>query len=288
MSKTIKRSFILGEEWLYYKVYCGVRIADLILEEVIAPLSEELLEKKLIHEWFFIRYNDPDPHLRLRFKLSDVKKIGGVINVFNKYVSIYFQANLIWKVQTDTYVRELERYGLSTMTLSEQLFFHDSLLIINALAEIKDEEMYFLFILKCIDSFLTDFQLSKSEKLLFSKQNALAYQTEFNLEKSTIKSLAKKYRFIRINLNKVMTGVDVNKKFISIEKSMTKRNQSLRSLSVKILAYNKKGVLEVDLHELLRSYLHMLINRSFRDKQRFYEMIAYDFLFKYYTSNFYR
>ena len=40
----MKRKFILGEEWLYYKIYCGKRTADVILTQVIKPLAENLTD----------------------------------------------------------------------------------------------------------------------------------------------------------------------------------------------------------------------------------------------------
>jgi len=283
MSKTIKRSFVLGEEWLYYKVYCGERTADFILEELVAPMTKELLRKKLIRQWFFIRYNDPDPHLRLRFNLSDVKKIGVIIETFNKHTSSYLQENLIWKIQTDMYVRELERYGPNTMTLSEELFFHDSELVLNALALIKDEEIYFLFILKCIDSFLTQLHFNTIEKLFFSKQNALAYKKEFELEKSTRRSLAKKYRLVSENLKKVFLNEGVTNKFITIEEIMLNRDHAIKNLTSKLLDNCNKKLLQVEFDGLLSSYIHMFVNRAFRSRQRLYEMLAYDFLYRHYS-----
>ena len=71
----VKRTYQLGEEWLYYKVYCGVRTANSILANEISSLTQELLSDGLIDKWFFIRYADPEKHLRLRFKLTDSSKL---------------------------------------------------------------------------------------------------------------------------------------------------------------------------------------------------------------------
>lgn len=40
----LKRTFFIGDEWLYYKVYCGVKTADIILAEVVKPLTEEFIK----------------------------------------------------------------------------------------------------------------------------------------------------------------------------------------------------------------------------------------------------
>jgi thiopeptide-type bacteriocin biosynthesis protein len=51
-----------------------------------------------------------------------------------------------------------------------------------------------------------------------------------------------------------------------------------------LLERESKQLLEVPLEKLLVSYIHMMINRLFRSKQRLYEMVIYDMLEKYYTS----
>ena len=44
----MQRDFCLGSQWLYYKIYTGVKTADNILLEKIAPVITHLeAEKKL-------------------------------------------------------------------------------------------------------------------------------------------------------------------------------------------------------------------------------------------------
>ena len=71
----MKKTFVVGDKWLYYKIYCGVTTADTILLKVIKPLTEELLALKKIKKWFFIRYSDPKPHLRFRVELINIQKV---------------------------------------------------------------------------------------------------------------------------------------------------------------------------------------------------------------------
>ena len=62
------RRFPPGSEWLYAKLYTGIATADDVLLEVIAPLTQEALRRGAADKWFFIRYADPQWHLRLREK----------------------------------------------------------------------------------------------------------------------------------------------------------------------------------------------------------------------------
>ena len=107
----VQRDFILGDQWFYFKLYTGVKTADTLLLEVIQPLRQYLLENKLIDKWFFIRYSDPDFHLRIRFSLQNRQALGIVISKLNELVKPYLENKLISSMQVDTYSRELERYA---------------------------------------------------------------------------------------------------------------------------------------------------------------------------------
>ncbi|MBA4056593.1 MAG: hypothetical protein C0490_17900, partial [Marivirga sp.] len=67
VNQGVRRNFALGSEWLYYKIYCSTTAADQILREFVRPLSSGLVKDEVIDRWFYIRYNDPDSHIRLRF-----------------------------------------------------------------------------------------------------------------------------------------------------------------------------------------------------------------------------
>ena len=72
----IQRTYIPGDQWLYFKIYTGFKTADLLLREVIPRIANQLLAGHIISKWFFIRYSDPELHLRLRFCLQDTSKVG--------------------------------------------------------------------------------------------------------------------------------------------------------------------------------------------------------------------
>lgn len=140
MEKVIKRSFILGDEWIYYKIYVGVKTADFILMNNLKPLLEKLVANFDVNHWFFIRYSDPDFHLRLRLHVADKNKLVNIINYINVELKELIELEMVWKVQIDTYNRELERYGFSIIEQSELLFYHDSKMIIDALEIIENND----------------------------------------------------------------------------------------------------------------------------------------------------
>ncbi len=156
----IQRTFIPGENWLYFKIYSGPKTADTILAEDIKPLVEKMSSVNIINKWFFIRYSDPKLHIRVRFYLSKTDYLNHVISLMNSSMKPYVQNNLIWKIQLDTYEREIERYGENTIDLIENLFCYDSNMHLDLLSSLYGDEgetTRWLFGLKAIDQTLIDF-----------------------------------------------------------------------------------------------------------------------------------
>lgn len=279
----MQSKFILGGEWIYYKLYCGKKTADTILVEIIKPLAEKLLKENTIDKWFFIRYSDPNNHLRIRFHCKDQSKIGMVIDAFNQAVAYYVNNDFIWKLETATYQREIGRYGKNTITETESLFFYDSIASVNALNLIEDDELLFLFVLKSIDAFLIIFEYDLKAKISFTKQNANYFKKEFNGDKYLSKQLNVKYQKLRKKIEAFMV-LKESEEYDSLLEILRAKNKNLESIKNQILRLNRNNTLEVSLDNLLSSYIHMTVNRQFRDKQRLFELVCYDFLFRYYNS----
>jgi len=279
----MKRTFIVGEEWLYYKLYCGDRTADIVLTEAIKPLTERLLDAGLISQWFFIRYSDPKNHLRIRFHCTDTAKIGIIIEAISDVLDYYVRCDLIWKVQIDTYQRELERYGEETILEAEQLFFHDSVTCVGALNLIEEEELLFLFVLKSIDYLLIDFNFDIKEKINFVKKNKMLFQEEFKADKNLKKQLYKKYDTLQVQVE-IFLSETLDSKFAPLQNLLDLKSKQNRPLKNIILKHPANGNLQPSLTKLLSSYIHMMVNRVFRDKQRLHELLCYDFLSRYYQG----
>ncbi|RKN02744.1 hypothetical protein D7035_22875, partial [Aquimarina sp. AD1] len=197
----VKRTFIPGEEWLYYKIYCGARTSDNILMNTIYPLMKLLIKKRMIDLWFFIRYHDPNTHIKLRLHVTDIRKIADIMQSFSSTMQPYVTDDIIYKIQLDTYHRELERYGTNTIHISEELFYHESNLLLKSKTLIEDENLYFLFIMKTIDQFLNSCKYGKQEKLNFAVNKRDAFKIEFNADKTLNKQLDQKYRKIKNDLS---------------------------------------------------------------------------------------
>ncbi len=122
-----KRNFGPGSEWLYAKIYCGFTTADRVLREAIAPLVRDVIGAGHADRWFFIRYTDPDPHLRVRFHGDPAVLLSKVMPALAAAVEPLIAVGAVRKVVLDTYEREIERYGGDqAIDLIEQVFWRDS------------------------------------------------------------------------------------------------------------------------------------------------------------------
>ncbi|MFK7749084.1 MAG: lantibiotic dehydratase C-terminal domain-containing protein, partial [Kordia sp.] len=48
--------------------------------------------------------------------------------------------------------------------------------------------------------------------------------------------------------------------------------------------HKEDETLMMPINDLMGSYMHMLMNRLFKSKNRIHEMVCYDFLYRYYKS----
>ena len=283
-----ERNFLPGSEWLYYKIYCGSKTADEILLNAVLPLVEELLEVGFIDKWFFIRFNDPEFHLRLRFHISDRNTIGKVMESFLNHFSDMQTNGLVWKIQVDTYQRELERYGFETIGMVEQLFFIDSKLKLEflRLTEGDDREKYrWIWGLRGVDEILNRFNYSLNSKHDFMQDLRGMFAKEFNADKTLFRQLNHLYndhrKIIEQVMNDTITEADSIKPLVELYKNSEKQLSSIVKdiLAIPDLSANRAGV-----NQLLGSIIHMNLNRLFLSEPRMHEMISYDFLCTYYRS----
>ena len=288
MSKEVQRNFIIGDQWLYYKIYSGPKTTDKILTDIVKPVTEKLLSQGIIEKWFFIRYADPKHHLRLRFQYADPNQVGVIINTMYPYLRAFTEEDFIWKVQIDTYQREVERYGAATMELSETLFYHDSKMIIGFLDLVEGDEgdeLRWLFSLRSMGSFLNSFHFSDPDKMELLNVLRIGFKNEFDTTNVLSKQINDKFRGVRSKVEDFMSCDEKSHPdYLPILVVIKEKEKALIPIVSQILEIHKKGLLMLDLDKLMASYLHMLMNRLFRSNNRLYEAVCYDFLNRYYRS----
>lgn len=271
-----QRIFIPGSEWLYLKIYTGVKTADIILEETVQPLVEYFQENNYITKWFFIRYNDPKPHLRLRFKLSSNQHYNDVLNKLKNIFQEYVESGEISNIQIDTYKREIERYGKNTIEEAETLFQTNSEFVLYCL-NYEDEEKIIISLFY-IDGVLNTLNLTAQEKLNWIRNFNEAFKKEFKADKILKSQLDKKYRNFKTQFLQFIHSEEFSEERNAIISNIEENKPALQN----IICHNKNQSLGVSLQSFFQSIFHMNINRLFVSDQRLFEMVIYDHLLRYY------
>jgi lantibiotic biosynthesis protein len=279
-SKYVERSFSLGTKWLYFKIYCGVRMADKVLEEGLRPYLKDLEDKWLIDQWFFIRYADPHTHIRLRLHVVAVDNLFDVMAEIITAVEKFEESKTVWKICTDTYQRELERYGARTMELSEKWFYHDSKAIMQFLEKTYGDErenLRWLWGMRLIDKILEDYGLTIEQKISLLDGMKTSFGQEFGMNKSLRIQMDNKYRNKRSEIEEMLADI-VPQEYQDLVQLIDQKSADTTKIIRQIRAHGP--VIE----EYLPSVIHMSVNRLIADQQRLHELLMYDFLHKYYLS----
>lgn len=273
-----KRKFAPGTEWLYLKIYTGIKTSDLILEEKITSITEYFQTNNYILKWFFIRYHDPKPHLRIRFHLNNPEDYTLVLNKINEELQEFIKSGEISNVSIETYTREIERYGQNTIEEAETLFHLNSEFTLLCLP--YDDEDKLTFSVFYINEMLNRLDIKIHEKLMWIKNFNDSFKEEFNADKNLNSQLDKKYREFKPKLMNFMQSYEFWDERNAIITHIEECDSELQN----ILHHHQNRSLEVSLKSLFQSIFHMNINRLFVSNQRLFELVIYDYLLRDYKS----
>lgn len=271
------RTHIPGDSWLYYKIYCGEKTADRLLVDVIHPLMEAVQKEGWVSHWFFIRYSDPLPHIRLRMYVVDPEHLGVLILRLHQALQPWVQNDTVHHLSIDTYQRELERYGVEHMELVEQLFAIDSVHTLRLLAWESDETTRLYYALLNMQHTLQAFQLPEGHLPQLIEGNAAAFKNEFRAQTKTNQQLKEKFKLHRQSLMGYLA--DPPQPATPLTEILLQKRAADQPVVAQLLLTPHS----VPLTELLSSLLHMQLNRIFYNRQRQYEMLCYDFLARWYA-----
>ena len=116
-----------GSDWLYLKLYTAPSIEDDLLTGTIRELVGWARESGVIQRWFFVRYADPQPHIRLRFQGAPQALMGSLLPKAAEWAQQLVKEDLCLRFAIDTYEPEIDRYGgIDAIVLAEELFCLDS------------------------------------------------------------------------------------------------------------------------------------------------------------------
>jgi len=279
-----------GSEWLYAKLYLGAATADRALLEIVAPLVREVLASGAADRWFFIRYGDPDWHLRVRFHGEPARLLGEILPALHAAAAPGLGDGWLWKMQLDTYEREVERYGgPKAIELAEKFFQADSeaTLEILEMLEVGDEgadERWRLAVVG-IDTLLGDLGFDLEGKRALLRRVRGEFARELSLVGSVKQGLGARFRKESRSLQLLLEPANNDESPLSPGIAvLRRRSDRLAPVFGELKALEQAGRLSRPLTSIAPSYVHMHVNRQLRSAHGPEELVLYDFLARLYES----
>jgi lantibiotic biosynthesis protein len=268
--------------WLYLKLYTGSATADLVLRDAVAPLVARAMESGAADRWFFLRYADPQNHLRIRFG-GEPARLRDIFDWLPEFLDPPLAEGRIARWQLDTYEREVERYGgPAGVEISERIFHADSEAVLAALEDLAGDrgaDWRWRLALVGIDRLLADFgfDLASRRDLLAGLRRAFGY--EFAAGPLLTQQLAQRLRETGDELYELLTaGVAPDHPLAGSIAALERRSEKLAPLVGELRALESRGELTVPVGDLVDSYIHMFVNRLIRSDARAHELVLYDLL----------
>ncbi|GIF50410.1 lantibiotic dehydratase [Asanoa ferruginea] len=126
-----------GGEWLYAKVYTGARSVPELLRDHVDGLLD-LVGPGVVDRWFFVRYADPLPHLRLRMHGEPEALWAAALPALREWAAGLRRSGLVGQVVLDGYDPEIERYGGPDVLAEAERAFHADSLSAVAMLRVLD------------------------------------------------------------------------------------------------------------------------------------------------------
>lgn len=286
--RSVPRSFVPGSEWLYAKLYTGTAGVDVVLEEVVAPLVEAARAAGTARSWFFVRYGDPQWHVRVRFRGDPGELTSTLLPALRDAAAPLLRDGRLWKLQLDTYEREVGRYGgPEGIELAEAIFEADSaaaLAIVRLLDADEGDERWHLA-LRGMHVLLLDLGLDLVRRTEILRNVRASFAAEHRVDAGVEKQLGHKFRTARPALEAlVTTAVGAGHPLDPGFEVLARRSLTISPVADELSSRARAGRLTSSVPELASHFLHMHANRMLRAEQRAQELVLYDFLLRLYES----
>jgi len=284
-----ERRFVPGSRWLFAKVYGSAMATERAL---IADLYAWIRERQTagdIARWFFLRYRDTDDHLRVRFD-ADPQILDAVVRPkLERLFKNWSDAGAIWRVQFDTYEREVDRYGgAEAIEIAESIFHADSDLVAELLSGAPADapgDWRWQIAMKVMDQYYQAFGHDLAARREAAERSERAFRAEFRVDKHFEADLSRRYRTERALVEEIAGEsalLPAQLKWAQL--GVAKFVDRLGPLAAWFRDRARHQPLTNSLASIAASLAHMHVNRMMLANPREHEMIAYAFLNRAYRS----
>ncbi|HEX6489288.1 MAG TPA: lantibiotic dehydratase [Candidatus Dormibacteraeota bacterium] len=275
----LPRDFVPGSQWLYARLDCGTAAADQALR-VVAPVARDAVASGAACLWFFIRYADPEWHLRLRLNGEPARLLTEVLPALHDAVRPLLADGLVSGLRLDTYRPEVERYGgPEAMPLVEQLFWADSDIVAAMLALLEGDaglDARWRLGLLGSDLLLRDLGFDAATRLALVRRMRDGLRQEFAARPPTLKEIAHRFGAERRGLLELLRGGPAREELGPAVACLEERSRAWAEPMAALRELDRRGGVDGGLERVASSLVHMHLNRVLRSAQRAHELVIYD------------
>jgi thiopeptide-type bacteriocin biosynthesis protein len=285
---SFERSFPPGSEWLYAKLYTGTSTADLVLAEAVRPLVD-VAGRAGIVRWFFLRYADPEWHLRLRLHGDPRVLASDLVPQLRELTAPLMERGLLWRVQLDTYEREVERYGGEEGMLAvERLFHADSEAALDLVEQLPGDhglDARFRLALAGVDSIFEDFGIPPERRRHIARGLAQSLANELGEAEERLRAAGRLFRRERADVERLLSPGASEAHPLGPGLAVLGAASSVAAEAVSELRrLDADGILSTEIEDIAVSLAHLRVNRLLRSAHRSHEMVLYSFLDRLYLA----
>ncbi|WP_280469483.1 lantibiotic dehydratase, partial [Nocardia brasiliensis] len=246
-----------GSDWLFAKLYHVPTFEEDLLAHQIRSFCAQAVADGSAGSWFFLRYTDPDPHLRIRWHGDPDRLTDRLAPALLRWGSRLVTDGYCRRVSVDTYDQEVERYGGPAGTaVAEDLFAADSAAVLELLALVDRRVVTLdrtLLGMVTVDDLVTAFDMTEAERIDLYRNGVLerrATADEYRRENATFRSLLGDRRWLASR-----PGGS------AVAEILDRRRIHLRAAVSQLDLLADRGELTRSRPELVRSFVHMHCNR---------------------------
>ncbi|MDX1996405.1 MAG: lantibiotic dehydratase [Thermoanaerobaculia bacterium] len=116
-----------SDRWLYLRLYAPDQELDEILLQCIYPTIAKLKRDSQLEKWYFLRYSDPDHHVRLRILPAAKISPEDLLGIVGHEIGPFLKCRALHRLEWAAHEVEDHRYGPpSTLAIVEEVFTSDS------------------------------------------------------------------------------------------------------------------------------------------------------------------
>jgi thiopeptide-type bacteriocin biosynthesis protein len=246
-----------GSDWLFAKLYCPRDLAEDLIVGPLLTFADDAVSSGWAKKWFFLRYSDPEPHLRLRFQSVPELLSGELLPRLCAWGAELMARDLCLRFGLDTYEREVERYGgPSGVSAAESLFAADSRAVAQLLHLIGRRELQLdriLLAVVSVDDLLMSLRMDEVTRLQWYREQVTSRREvshEYRQLKSSLRSLVSDPGHLL-----AQPGGEAAARILAA------RRAALAPVADRLVGLAEQNELSQPLTTLYRSFVHLHCNR---------------------------